>query len=175
MLPPRPSVRHMAAIRILQKLNRMLMVFAAFWAFFLAVTITLDVSGRGLFNQPLTGTHELIVNSVVMIVFLQVAYAVSSGSMLRADFLLHLFPVRLKQALNIVGYLGGTAIFALIVYGCFEPMIQAFERGEYEGDGALRVPVWPIYCVIILGALLACLSYLAMLWQEISGWRNADV
>jgi len=165
----------MSPLTILKKLNRGLMVLAAFWAFLLAVSITIDVAGRGLFNQPLTGTYELITNSIAMIAFLQVAYAVQSRSMLRADFLLHLFPGWLKTVLDIIGYAAGAIIFALIVYGCIDPLTQAIVRGEYEGDGALRVPVWPIYCIVILGSLLASLSYLVMLGEEITKRRSGDV
>ncbi|MDH5749963.1 MAG: TRAP transporter small permease, partial [Rhodospirillales bacterium] len=151
------SHKAMHAIRIFEKLNRALMVLAAFWAFVLAINISLDVIGRGMFNQPLTGTHEIIRNSIAMITFLQVAYAVQSKSMLRADFLLHLFPDRLNRVLNSLGYLTGAVIFGLVVYGCFDPLMTAIERNEYEGDGALRVPVWPTYIVIILGSTLASL------------------
>lgn len=165
----------MTAIDLLKKLNRALMVFAAFWAFLLAVSIGIDVAGRETINQPLTGTYELITNSVAMIAFLQVAYAVQSRSMLRADFLLHLFPDALKRVLDAIGYGAGAVIFGLIVYGCYDPLVTAIARGEYEGDGALRVPVWPIYSVIILGSLLACLSYLVMFYEELTGRRPADV
>jgi len=156
-------------VKLLGQINRALMVFAACWAFFLAINITLDVLGRGVFNHPLTGTHEIVRNSVAMITFLQVAYAVQSKSMLRADFLIHLFPDWLTRTLNVLGYLAGAMVFGLIVYGCIDPLINAYERGEYEGEGALRVPVWPTYCVIILGSTLACMSYLVLLTQEFTG------
>ncbi len=156
-------------VRLLGQINRVLMVFAACWAFFLAINITLDVLGRSVFNHPLTGTHEIIRNSIAMITFLQVAYAVQSKSMLRADFLIHLFPDWLSRTLNVLGYFAGAIIFGLIVYGCIDPMTNAYERGEYEGEGAMRIPVWPTYAVIILGSTLACLSYLVLLGQEIIG------
>ncbi|MDH5748990.1 MAG: hypothetical protein OEY85_06745, partial [Rhodospirillales bacterium] len=65
-------------------------------------------------------------------------------------------------------------IFGLVVYGCFDPLMTAIERNEYEGDGALRVPVWPTYIVIILGSTLASLSYLVLLAREISNQPSPD-
>ena len=164
----------MQAIRLFERLNRALMVFAAFWAFVLAINICLDVLGRSVFNQPLTGTHEIIRNSIAMITFLQVAYAVQSRSMLRADFLTHLFPALLTKILGIFGYLTGAVIFGLIVYGCIDPLFTAIERQEFEGDGALRIPVWPTYCVIILGSFLAAGSYLVLLVREITGENDVE-
>ena len=164
----------MQVIRLFERLNRGLMVFAAFWAFCLAINICLDVLGRSAFNQPLTGTHEIIKNSVAMITFLQVAYAVQSKSMLRADFLTHLFPPILTRTLGVFGYFMGAAIFGLIVYGCIDPLFTAIERQEFEGDGALRIPVWPTYCVIVLGSFLAASSYVVLMAREITGSNDAE-
>lgn len=156
----------MAWLRGLDRFNQTLMVLAAFWGFILAVTITIDVTGRGLFNQPLVGTVEIITNSVVVMVFLQVCYAVRSRSMLRADFLVNVVPGWLQRIFNIICYGTGAFIFGLVAYGCIEPLIRAYERGEFEGEGALRVPTWPIYSVIIAGSLLATMNYLVLLALE---------
>ena len=42
--------------------------------------------------MPISGTKEIVANSVVMIVFMQVGFAVRSQSMLRADFLVVMMP-----------------------------------------------------------------------------------
>ncbi|MBT7488152.1 MAG: hypothetical protein HN673_17440, partial [Rhodospirillales bacterium] len=52
-------------------------------------------------------------------------------------------------------------------------LFTAIERQEFEGDGALRIPVWPTYCVIILGSFLAAGSYLVLLVREITGENDA--
>ena len=36
--------------------------------------------------------------------------------------------------------------------------------GEYEGEGALRVPVWPARTVVVIGSLLVVASY-ALAWR----------
>lgn len=154
--------------RICERLSKSLMVVAAFWGFALAVFIALDVSGRNLFDHPLTGTTEAISNSVVVIVFLQLPYAVRSRSMLRADFLVHIFPPPTQRILNIICYAGGLIVFALIVYACIGPMTTAWIRGEFEGEGgSVRIPTWPIYAVIIGGSALATLNYLFLLVIEV--------
>jgi hypothetical protein len=38
-------------------------------------------------------------------------------------------------------------------------MLHAIASGEYEGEGALRVPVWPARIVVLLGAILVITSY----------------
>ena len=46
----------------------------------------------------------------------------------------------------------GILFFGLIVWGSYEPTLHAMASGEYEGEGALRVPVWPARIVVMIGA-----------------------
>jgi TRAP-type C4-dicarboxylate transport system permease small subunit len=54
----------------------------------------------------------------------------------------------------------GAGFFALIVWGSYEPALHAWTSSEFEGEGALRVPVWPARLVVMLGALLVMITYL---------------
>ena len=144
----------------LTRINQTFMVVAAFWALLLAVNIALDVFGRVVFNSPVLGTTEAVTNSIVMIAFLQLPYAVFSRSMLRADFLLSVLPGRLSRIFTFIGACLGAALFGLLVYGIFDPMLTAYARGEFVGEGTVRIPVWPIYVVILTGAALTTLNYL---------------
>ena len=49
--------------------------------------------------------------------------------------------------------------FGVIVWGSYEPMLHAWVSGEYEGEGALRVPVWPARIVVVIGSMLVVVSY----------------
>ena len=53
----------------------------------------------------------------------------------------------------------GILFFAIIVWGSYEPMLHAWISGEYEGEGALRVPVWPARLVVLIGSFLVVVSY----------------
>ena len=138
------------------------MILAAVWAFVLCFLIVGDAVGRTLFNAPLQGTPEIVANSIVMIVFLQAGYAIRSHSMLRADFLLKLLGPTARRILHALGYLLGAAFFLVLLSGALEPAAHAWNSGEYEGEGALRVPAWPTRFIILLGAGLATLNYLVL-------------
>jgi TRAP-type mannitol/chloroaromatic compound transport system permease small subunit len=58
--------------------------------------------------------------------------------------------------------------FGLICYGTLDGAAHAWNSGEYEGEGALRVPVWPAKFIIVLGTALASLSYILLMLQNIS-------
>jgi TRAP-type mannitol/chloroaromatic compound transport system permease small subunit len=53
----------------------------------------------------------------------------------------------------------GILFFGLIVWGSYEPTLHAWASGEYEGEGALRVPVWPARVAVIVGSGLVVVSY----------------
>jgi TRAP-type C4-dicarboxylate transport system permease small subunit len=158
----------MALIRLTDRLTRLLMVLAAAWAFLLCFIILADIVFRAL-NMPLQGTKEIVANSVVMIVFLQLGFAVRSRSMLNADFLLHLFGPRLRTILAVFGYLLGAGLFLLLLKGGIDPALRSFVNGEFDGEGALRVPVWPTRFMILLGSAMAAFNYLILALIEALG------
>jgi TRAP-type C4-dicarboxylate transport system permease small subunit len=144
-----------------------MMVLAAAWAFVLTFIIMADITSRGLFNTPLNGTREIVANSIVMIVFLQAGYAIRSRSMLRADFLVNIFPDWARRAALLIGYLLGAAFFLIIIFGGWGLAVESWIGGEFEGEGALRVPSWPTRFMILIGSSLAAINYLVMAYLDV--------
>jgi TRAP-type C4-dicarboxylate transport system permease small subunit len=157
-------------LRLNEWVTRALLVAAALLAFSLSFLVVADVTGRGLFNSPVKGTKELVEFSIVVICFLQAGYAIRSGGMLQVDVITGLLPARVRAGLAAFGALLGLFFFGLIVWGSFEPLAHAWSAGEYEGEGALRIPVWPARLVVLAGAALAALNYLL---AAIDGVRGA--
>ncbi len=151
----------MFLIRIADNLTRFLMILGAIWAFILCFFILADIIFRAM-NMPLHGTKEIVANSVVMIVFLQVGFAVRSGSMLRADFLVLMLSPKVQKLLLVLGYLLGALFFLYLMKAGITPALRSFANGEFDGEGALRVPVWPARFAIIFGAALAGINYLIL-------------
>jgi TRAP-type C4-dicarboxylate transport system permease small subunit len=145
--------------RVLDRVANALLVFAAVIGFGLSFVVVLDVVGRVGFNSPLRGTPEIVASAIVVICWLQAAYAIRSGGMLHVDaFLLHM-PNRLQAILAFVGSLLGILLFLIVLYGSFEQAIYAWQSSEYEGEGALRVPTWPGRFALVLGSALVALCY----------------
>ena len=61
----------------------------------------------------------------------------------------------------------GAAFFLMILYGGWEPALRAWATGEYEGEGALRVPAWPTRFTILFGSAVAAFNYLLMAYLDI--------
>ena len=141
---------------------RALLVAAAALGLMLSFIVCADVIGRGVFNSPLRGTPEMVSSAIIIICFMQAPYAIRSGGMINVDFLTKHLPGRWQSWLAAFGAVLGAAFFAFILWGAWDPAFNAWNEGEYEGEGALRVPAWPARFTIVMGAALATLNYVLM-------------
>lgn len=150
-------------LKNLESLNftvtRALLAAAAAIIFCLGFLVCADIFGRALFNHPVKGTPEIVSMSIVIITFLLAGYAVQSGSMIYTNVFTGMFGVRGEAFGKLLSALLGILFFGLIVWGSYEPTIHAWTSGEYEGEGALRVPVWPARIAVLTGAVLVVVSY----------------
>jgi TRAP-type C4-dicarboxylate transport system permease small subunit len=127
------------------------------------------VIGRVVFNSPVKGTPEIVSMSIVIICFLLAGYSVRSGSMLRADILTGPMSWRGPLVSALLSGVLGAAFFGLIVWGSYEPTLHAWTSGEFEGEGALRIPVWPARFMVMLGSLLVTIIYLGQAATAVIG------
>jgi TRAP-type C4-dicarboxylate transport system permease small subunit len=145
--------------RLSQQVARTLLTAATAIIFLLGFLVCADVLGRGLFNSPVKGTPEIVSMSIVIICFLLAGYAVQSGGMIYTDAVVSLFGVRGRAFALLLSAVFGVVFFGLIVWGSYEPTLYAWTSGEFEGEGALRIPAWPARVVVLAGAALVVVSY----------------
>ena len=154
-----------AAIRI----ARFVHLFSAFWTLAIAFLIFGDVAGRTLFSQPIPGTKEILQNSVVSITFLQIPLAIYSGSMLRTSILADAVPAPARKVLRTIAMLFGLAVFIGLLWSTWPSFTDAYRIGEYEGEGSLRVPTWPVRGVVLVMSAFGAFAYLSMIWYDWTG------
>ena len=121
-------------IAVLDFLAKATMVAAAFCAFGLAFLILTDVLARNT-GFTFVGVPEYVRNTLIVIIFLQLPYAVRLRSMLVVDIFVGALPNRARLPLSIFGAALGLAFFGLLAYGAFEPAVNAWVKGEVEGEG----------------------------------------
>ena len=116
----------MYLINLSDRIAKVMMVFAALWAFGLSFLIVADALSRSFLNFPLNGTKDIVENSIVIIIFLQAGYAIRSRSMLQSDILLSRLPLKIKKIMLLIGYLLGMFFFYVMISGSWDIAIQAF-------------------------------------------------
>lgn len=166
-------------IRLSDQLSKSLMILSSVWAMGLSILIVADIIGNNLYGRAIPGVREIVISSIVMIVYLQLGYAIRSHSMLRADSLLFVMPLPLRRIVLAAGYLLGIVFFLMILRGTVSPAIHAWSTSEFWGEGALRVPVWPTRFMVIVGTALAIVNYVVAALIDVfelddSGRDSAD-
>jgi TRAP-type C4-dicarboxylate transport system permease small subunit len=150
-------------LRVLRDMNawvvRVMLAGAAVIIFLLGFLVCADVIGRAFFNSPVKGTPEMVSMSIVIICFLLAGYAVQSNSMIYTDVLAARFGARGQAFAQLLSATLGIIFFGFIVWGSYEPTLHAWLSGEYEGEGALRVPALPARITVLVGAALVVVSY----------------
>lgn len=151
-----------------EKLSRALYFIAAAWMFFFAILILLDVLARGVFNMPILGIPEIVGNSIVSIAFLQLGHTIRMKAMLRAEIIDTVLGPTAKHSLNTLWLVVGAIFFGMIAFASWDGMFQSWATGEYEGEGGLRVPVYPVRTILVICSWLACLNYVLLAWRELA-------
>ncbi|MFT6073309.1 MAG: TRAP-type C4-dicarboxylate transport system permease small subunit [Yoonia sp.] len=148
---------------------RLLHIFSAFWTLALAFLIFSDVFGRIFLSRPIPGTKEILQNSIVTITFLQIPLAIYSGSMLRTTILSDAVPPWARRLLRTFASILGLALFLALIWGTVPSFWDAYRIGEYEGEGSLRVPTWPVRGAIAVMSAFCAFAYAYMIWLDWTG------
>ena len=160
----------------LRRLGQFLNAIGSVWIMALMVLIVADVVGRDVFSHPVRGVTEIVSLSIVGIVFLQHADTLRAGRFTRADVLLGRLREtrpRLASALAGVYHLAGAVLLAIILWASWEPFVESLRIGEYVGAiGDFTAPMWPIRLIIVVGAALTGIMFLALAWAEFRAARR---
>ena len=151
------------------RLARTTHVVSAFWVLVLAAIIFVDVMGRYLFSQPLLGATEIIANSVVSITFLQLPLAIHQGGMIRSTLLYDAVGERARRVLRTLAYVLGLAFFIGTAFSAWGPALEALAVSEYEGEGALRVPTYPVRFLVVATSVFAAWVYAYLIFGDWTG------
>ena len=144
-------------------LNIVIIIFVAF-------TIFAEVTFRnfGLF----LGADQIVQNSVPAIVFLQVPFAIVSGTMLRTTLIYEFCSRNSKIIINVLSFLIGMMLFLGIAVGGWTDMIKGWEIREYQGIGAIEFPVYIVRTVIIFAAIIIVYIYASLIIDQFRKKNN---
>ena len=121
--------------------------------------IVADVAGRVFFNHPLTGAPEMVKVSLVALVFLEITYTLRKGRHVRSTILLGRASPRVRSLLLILADFIGMILFILLCYSSWHLTVQSWQVLEYEGEGALKVPTYPVRTIILVCSGLMVIQY----------------
>ena len=149
------------------------------WVFGLMFLICADVVGRYVFSAPIKGAAEMVGYSIVTAVFLQMASTLRAGRFTRVEILIA--PLEASRpaaghAFNALYHLVGAAVFAVITWGTWPKLREAWATAEITGTpGVFVFLIWPFLAVIVLGAAVTALEFVIQLGSSAAraaaAWR----
>ena len=152
----------------------------------LVAVMNFDVIARGVFHAPFNGVIELVIFSMVLIVFLQLPDVVRTGRLTRSDGLLSYLGDSNPKAADVLRRIidAMACIFmGMIAYTVWPEVVEAYHSCEYgaafqdEGGllagfveassdcdyfgtpGIFTAPWWPARLAIFFGVTMACIIF----------------
>jgi TRAP-type mannitol/chloroaromatic compound transport system permease small subunit len=162
---------------LLTRITDVMAAVGTVWTFLLMLLIVADVVGRSFLSSPIVGVAEVAGQSVVAIVFLQLAAAIRQKRMTRADFLID--PMvrnrpRIGRLLESVFSLLGAAVLFILAYAMWPELHDSLRGTQFFGvPGVFTIPTWPFRLIIFLGAVLSAIAYLALAIEDFVLARRA--
>ena len=134
--------------------------FASMIIVFLMALISADVALRGGFNSPIAGVPEIVKFAIVAMFWLQCAYCLRARKHLRTTILLGAMPRRFQIGVLVLNSLVGAALFACIAWLGTVETLKSYDVGAFEGEYPVRIPVWPLWGILVAGAVMTMLQFL---------------
>lgn len=147
-------------------------VLAGLILFGLMILIVADVTGRYLFNSPISGTIGVSEILMTAAIFLGLAETQRKGGNIRVEILIMRMPPRVRRVADFVNF----AAVAVLSYLLVRAAIPAATRSRAVGEvryGVVDVPVWPGRAAIAIGGLALLLVAVRILLTP-SSYRTDD-
>ena len=120
----------------------------------MTLLVAADVVGRYVFQNPLTGSTDLIELMLVFLVFFGLAYCAAVDGHVSVDVVYSRLPRRVQRNLDKITSAASVIIFALMAW---RMGLRAWDNAQDpEGfvTSMLLIPHWPFMFLAALGALL---------------------
>lgn len=123
------------------------------------IAISIDVSCRVFFNNPIIGVVDLVTVLIPIFVFLPMANAEIHNSHIRVELATSNFSRFWQEILDIMDSIIGIIFLGLMTWVLWGFALDAFNSGQYL-PGITRVPVWPSKFCMSIGAGLFAIQIL---------------
>lgn len=149
-------------------------VISAVWLGSIALLILYDVVGREFFASPFHGTNEIVSNSVLSILFLQLPLSILSRNALRTTIFYGTVSSKTKGYIDAASYFLAGMLFVAIAIGSWANMIEGWAILEQEGSGIVNIPVYPIRTLVVVVSIITAGVCALLIWHSLSRPEDFD-
>lgn len=161
--------------RLYSKFLAFLNSIAALVVFAIMIIITVDVVARTVFNSPFQGVSEVVANSIIILCFLEIAYALMKGSLVRTSLLYDKVPHRVKCVIDILAAVLGAVVFVLLIAGSWPNFLNALAINDSEVAGSVRIPTTPGRFSVIFGSVMMVIEFVLIAIKSLIRFNHPDM
>lgn len=138
--------------QIISGLISVISILGTIMLLIMVLHITGDVVSRFLFNAPLPGTIEIVINYyMITIGFLSLSFTEEKNRNISVELVADLLPLRIQRRLDIMAGLVAVLVFGFLTYRNWIEAVKKFDIKAYVTQGSTDIPIWPAYFVVPLG------------------------
>lgn len=132
---------------------------AGYLLFFMMLLITVDVTRRYLFNNPIAGTLEGTEFLMVFVVFCSMAYVQQQKQHIRVELVTSRLPRTMQALLAIATLIIAALFFCGIAWYSWIAAMSSLEYNE-ASEGLVQIPIYPPKFAIAIGSAIMVLQLL---------------
>lgn len=131
----------------------------AVMVFAIMAIITADVIARTVFHKPFQGVSEIVANSIVVLCFLEIPYALMRRSLVRTTVVYDKVSNRWKHVIDLIASVLGIVVFTLLISGSWPSFLRAAAIWDSEIAGSVRIPTTPGRFAIVFGSVCMVIEF----------------
>ncbi len=135
--------------------------------------VTIDVTGRFLFEAPLPASFEISALLMPFIMFPPLAYALSMGLHIRVSLLTRRLPPRAQLWFEIGADVIGLALFAMVAYIGWLHFYKSYLIRELI-FASIDLPWYPSKLLLFVGATCFSLQFIINIVRAVRAGRSID-
>jgi TRAP-type C4-dicarboxylate transport system permease small subunit len=157
-------------LRWLQKPIDLLLWLSLLAGFLMMAHVTIDVTGRYVFNRPLDGTTEIVAAYyMVMVAYAPWAWLASRDRHIVAGMFQHIGKPRFDFWLEIVVKTFTAVCVSVFTYQTFLAALRQMRAGEVWLAGTMYIPVWPSRWILPLSGFFMVIYLVLRVVSDVAG------
>jgi TRAP-type C4-dicarboxylate transport system permease small subunit len=153
--------------RVSRRFNEALATVAGGITLAMMALVVVDVSGRYLFNSPITGGLETAQIMLAYLIFFSFAYALVVGGHVRMTLVLDRFGRRLRLLAELLAGVLGLILFGLLTWGGWNQFWESWVLKEYM-PAAVELPFWLPKLAVPLGMFLISVQFIIYFFTHLA-------
>ena len=157
-------------LRWLQKPIDLLLWLSLLAGFLMMAHVTIDVTGRYVFNRPLDGTTEIVAAYyMVMVAYAPWAWLASRDRHIVAGMFQHIGTRRFDFWLEIVVKTFTAVCVSVFTYQTFLAALRQMRAGEVWLAGTMYIPVWPSRWILPVSGFFMVIYLVLRVISDVAG------